>query len=90
MEIEKPEGVGILTCDICNEEPAVGVAASGIGPFSIAWGRICLDRGAEPLFAIEALLDMNGGIEGCAEWFRKQVTFKDGKYLTVEELPTVV
>lgn len=72
-------------CDVCNNEPSVGVAASGIGPFSLSWGRECLNRRAEPLWAIEAILEMNGGLVGVAEWFKQQVTYVEGRYVTVAE-----
>lgn len=36
-----------LICEVCNNEPAVGVAASPLGPVSMAYGRECLRAGVE-------------------------------------------
>lgn len=79
-------GAEFLTCDVCGQESAVGVAASGIGPFSIAWGRKCLDNDAEPIWAVETLLDMNQGPDNCNDNFLDNTkVFMDNDYITVRE-----
>lgn len=77
-----------MSCDCCEraEQLSVGVAASGIGAFSISWCRECLDNCAEPVWAVETVLDMNKGLDGCAEWFKEVRVFKNGKYISVAEL----
>ena len=41
-----------MQCDVCNEEPSVGVASSCLGPVSIALGKNCLREGYEPMWVI--------------------------------------
>src|SRR5437879_9186964 len=73
-------------CNCCGNEPAVGVASSGIAAMSIAWGRQCLRQGAEPWWIIDATLEVNGGPQGCAEWFLELLTYFEGEYRTVQQV----
>ena len=42
-----------LECDVCKQEPAVGVASCMLAqPISIAYGKNCLDRGIEARFIV--------------------------------------
>lgn len=41
-----------LMCAVCNAEPALGVASSRLGAFSVAYGRSCLEKGLEPKWAV--------------------------------------
>lgn len=41
-------GLPSLTCQVCNGEPAVGVAAVPGVPVSMAYGRKCLEANAHP------------------------------------------
>ena len=61
----------MLICQVCKTEPAIGVAASSLGPFSIAYCRPCLSIGCEPLDAIEATYEMCGGKEQTKSWIHK-------------------
>lgn len=74
-------------CQVCgSREAGVGIASSPLGPFSVCYGQRCLDEGAEPIWAVETLLDINGGIEGCNEWFLDSVkVFYDNAYITVRD-----
>lgn len=73
-------------CQCCDNEPAVGVASSGVVPMSIAWGLRCLQRRAEPWSAIEYLLEQaNEQGEAFADWFLDGETWKDGRYMTIRE-----
>lgn len=72
-------------CNCCGNEPSVGVASSGLAAMSIAWGRECLRQGAEPLWIVYMLVDMNGGLDGCNDMFKELMTYKDGQYLNVAD-----
>lgn len=70
-------------CDVCDKSESVGVAASTIGPVSLAYCKECLVRNAEPLFAFEYLYDeVSEEGEGLAERVNDLTTFRDGKYIT--------
>lgn len=57
------------TCDCCEQEPAVGVAAVPFVPLSIAWGRKCLEAHVVPYDIAVTLCAMIGGPgEGVEEW----------------------
>lgn len=60
--------IDVLECQVCGKEPAVGVACSGLGAVSIAYGRSCLDAGAEPYDLLVATVAMCGGRANTAEW----------------------
>lgn len=62
-----------LTCDVCEAEPAVGVAAVPGVPMSMAYGRKCLDANAHPRFILVANTAQIGGLEHAAEWWKKMV-----------------
>jgi hypothetical protein len=55
-------------CQVCGKEEAVGVACSGLGAVSLAYGRSCLDAGAEPYDLLVATVAMCGGRAFTAEW----------------------
>lgn len=63
----------IGVCECCRKEPAVGVAASAIGPISFAWGQNCLRAGVEPYWL---LLGCFGdlGPDGLADWAQELLT----------------
>lgn len=54
-------------CQVCDAEPAVGVASSGCGPISFAYGKKCLELGAEPFWALVAYFASGGIVDraGC-------------------------
>jgi hypothetical protein len=77
-----------LGCQVCeredNDHAAVAVAASSLGPVSLAYCRECLSHRADALFLYEAVVEMGNwraGLEG----FGELVTFKDGRYMTVAQ-----
>lgn len=80
-------------CDVCRAEPMVGVAASTMGPISLAYGKECLEKGAEPLWCFEAAFCADSPDElkqtlregGMAEWAQKLGTYVDGKYVNIME-----
>jgi len=58
-----PEKIAELIgpCECCGKSDHIaGVAASGLGPFSITWCSICIGVEAEPKWASEALVESNG------------------------------
>lgn len=60
----------MLICQVCNTEASIGVAASPLGAFSVAYCRTCLVLGCEPLWAIEAVYETCGGREHTRKWVR--------------------
>jgi hypothetical protein len=58
-----------LTCEVCNERPAVGVASIPGMPMSIAWCRECLASGAIPWWAAIAETACIGGLAHAADWW---------------------
>lgn len=72
-------------CEVCRMERAVGVASSPLGPVSLAYGRECLNRRAEPYWLIAALVDEHGS-EGIREDIRATVcSYVDGRYLSWDQ-----
>lgn len=62
-----------LACAVCNNEPAVGVAAiPGMG-MSEAYGQDCLDANAHPWWALVMNTSIIGGLEQCAPWWQDMV-----------------
>lgn len=59
-----------LTCEVCSDEPAVGVACIPGMPVSVAYGRRCLDADAHPLWAVVANTAMCGGLDHAADWWK--------------------
>jgi hypothetical protein len=78
--------VPIPTCQVCQNEPGVGVCASTLGPISLAWGAACLSAHAEPLNLIHATFDLIGGPEHAAPWFKSVRSYKDGVYIGWDEI----
>lgn len=72
-------GIG-LTCQVCAESEAEGVACSGLGPISFAYCRECLDKGAEPEGMFACTAEMCG--TDVADFVKGMTTFKDGGYVT--------
>lgn len=72
-------------CEVCQREAAVGVACVPGIPMSAAYGRECLDRGADPYWAIRANVMCCGGPDHVNPEYLKTVTFLDGEYITLSE-----
>ena len=45
-------------CEVCQAEPIFGVASSSIAPVSLAFGKRCLQNRAEPIWALEAMMQV--------------------------------
>ena len=63
-----------LTCEICEKEPAVGVAAVPGVPYSAATGRNCLEAGAIPYWVAVANTAAVGGLDEATDWWCDMVT----------------
>jgi hypothetical protein len=72
-----------LTCEVCKENEAIGVASSCLGPMSNAYCKRCLEHQAEPLWMFECTLEEVG--EEVAEWVKQLTTYIDGTYVTWDE-----
>lgn len=72
-----------LTCEVCGNEPAVGVAAVPGVPYSAAYGRECLHANAHPygiLIANTAMIvwgyvdgDVDDPLANTADWWQQMV-----------------
>jgi hypothetical protein len=69
---ESPD-LTIGSCEVCGDEPAIGVAAVPGVPVSAAYGRACLEANAHPWRAIVFNTAACGGLENTAEWWRSMV-----------------
>lgn len=72
-------------CETCGTIAFLYVYALPGIPMSVGNCYECFSRNAYPLDVAEANLECIGGLELAAEWWRKSITYKDGRYLTVEE-----
>jgi hypothetical protein len=64
-----------LTCDVCEKEPAVGVACVPGVPISMAYGAHCLAANAHPLSILVANTACCGGdLSHLAGWWQDMVT----------------
>ena len=76
-----------LICEVCRQEPAVGVGSSTLGAMSLAYGAECLHRSADAPFMLESVIYTIGPDPGdYAAWFWDINTFVDGRYLSAREL----
>lgn len=77
----------LLKCEICKQEVSIGVAASPLGAFSISYGQKCLDEGAEPEWAVNAMLEgVKWDVQGLKLEFVDEVkVFVNNEYITVRE-----
>jgi hypothetical protein len=83
-------------CDVCEAEPAVGVAAIPGVPMSICWGATCLRRGVlMPLWTADytvatCIPPFDPDWKHTAEWFREGMTYVDGEYMRIDSLTLAV
>ncbi len=81
------------TCEVCNKEPAVGIASSGLGPCSCAFGAECLKQGAESLGIVLATLSCIAPADqiekAVAPWVKEVKSYKDGRYIGWAEIVEV-
>ena len=62
-----------LVCEICKDEPAVGVVCVPSVPYSAAYGQKCLDANAHPWFILVANTACIGGLDKAAEFWKEMV-----------------
>jgi hypothetical protein len=62
-----------LTCQVCGEEPAVGVVAMPGVPISFAYGRNCLSANAHPYDIVVANTADVDGYDNSADWWKQIV-----------------
>lgn len=60
-------------CNVCDNEPAVGVCCVPGLPVSVAYGKNCLEADAHPWSLLVANTAIVGGLENTAEWWREMV-----------------
>ncbi len=73
------------TCETCSVLGEVVVYALPGIPMSVGNCRTCFEQCAYPLSVAEANIEIIGGLENAADWWKQSITYKDGRYLTVEE-----
>jgi hypothetical protein len=68
-------------CGCCrrDRDDIVGVAST-MTAYSILWCRECLTQNTQPVEVIEYFIFENNGWEGCADWVKEILVFKDDKY----------
>jgi hypothetical protein len=69
----KARGLPEITCQVCDAEPAVGVAAVPGVPVSMAYGSNCLAANAHPYSILVINTAMCGGYDQTVEEWRKMV-----------------
>jgi hypothetical protein len=75
-------------CEVCKQEPAVGVACVPGIPYSAAYGRNCLQQGADPYEIVRANIACCNGPEHVANWVLDRTIFLDGEYMAMREALT--
>lgn len=80
-----PEQAAAAACEVCRQHPAAGVAGSRLGPLSLAYCQDCLAHQAEPFWLVDATLEQIGSLANGAPWLQQITTFKDGRYLSIQE-----
>lgn len=74
-------------CDTCNKDDGeIGVASLPFAPMSVAFCRDCLKQGAYPLWALHIGIEMCGGSDEVADWFKLMNSFHNGKYISGKEV----
>ena len=63
----------LIKCDVCKNEPSVGVAAVPGVPMSVAYGEECLKANAYPLGVLVANTACAGGYEFTEDWWQEMV-----------------
>lgn len=61
-------------CQVCESEPAIGVASVPGVPISMAYGRKCLEANAHPYEIVVINTAMLGGLDQAAPWWDQLVT----------------
>jgi hypothetical protein len=73
-------------CDVCGGA-AKGVAASSLGPISLAYCQECLSRGAEPIGMWHLTIGLCDGPDGVRPEFTEHAaSYKNGRYIGWDEI----
>ena len=76
-------------CECCGKIPennSLIVVGSSLGAFSIAYCEPCLKHEAEPVWAVEATIEIVGGLDSLADWVKERVKVPlNGYYATVQQ-----
>ena len=75
-------------CEVCERNESVGVASSVLGAFSLAFCSDCLEKKAEPFWAIRALVETCGF--DLAEWAEELTTYYRGEYITMAQAKEII
>jgi hypothetical protein len=62
-----------MACDVCGENPEVGVAAVPGVPMSVAYCEECLRANAHPYGIMVINTSLVGGYDQAAEWWQEMV-----------------
>ena len=75
----------IRECETCGRvREIIAYALPGI-PMTVGNCRECWQNNAYPFDIAEGNTEMIGGIEKSAAWWKESMTYRDGKYVTMEE-----
>lgn len=73
-------------CETCGKVDKLFVYALPGIPMSVGNCGTCFEKCAYPYGVAEGNTNYClGGIDNTAEWWKKSITYKDGRYLTMEE-----
>lgn len=62
-----------LKCDVCDNEPSIGVVAVPGVPASVSYGQKCFEANAHPWTILVANTAIGGGYDHMATWWKKMV-----------------
>jgi hypothetical protein len=80
------DAIGEMRCNVCEQEPAVGVAASPLGAISLAYGARCLQGNVEASYVLAGnIYTIGPNPQDYAAWFWEFNTFVDGRVISARE-----
>ncbi len=72
-------------CEVCKQEPMVGVACVPGIPYSAAYGQKCLEMGADPWGIVRINIKCCDGPENVVPEYLEGMTFFEGGYMSIKE-----
>lgn len=73
-------------CETCGKVDKLFVYALPGIPMSVGNCKTCTEKGAYPYYIADGNTNSClGGIDAAADWWKESVTYKDGRYQTMEE-----
>lgn len=81
-----------LICEVCEQQPALGVASLPFAPYSAAFCRECISKRAYPLWTLDYLLNDvgNGDDANLVDDVKDFHSFHKGRYVGWDEVKQLV